>query len=175
MNNLDEKISSAIANAVRRSRLASFFAQIGASHVIWLMLGAGYAIAAFGSSIYGAPFQLMQTLTFMLFVAWIITFGLEHLFHRRRPFEQSTNQPLIDMLLKTPSFPSGHATISFAIASYMLLTHPPLFPLFLIAAIYVSLSRVAVGVHYLTDVIVGAIIGSAVPWMLVYLAFYVFH
>lgn len=173
--NFDAKISAAIANAVRRSRLASFVVQIGASHVIWLMLGAAYAIAAYRDPLFGTLLQRMHTLTSALFVAWIMTFGLEHLFHRLRPFEQSKNQPLIEMLLKTPSFPSGHATISFAIVSYVFLTHPPLFLLFLIAAMYVSLSRVAVGVHYLTDVIAGALIGSAVPWALVYLAFYVFH
>ncbi|MBI1907881.1 phosphatase PAP2 family protein [Candidatus Uhrbacteria bacterium] len=104
-----------------------------------------------------------------------MTLGLEYLVRRPRPFERSAQEPLIRMTFKTPSFPSGHATVSFAIASTMYFFNAELFLWFLAAAVLVSLSRVAVGVHYLSDILVGALIGSMVPWGLLYLAFFVFH
>jgi undecaprenyl-diphosphatase len=60
------------------------------------------------------------------------------------------------------SFPSSHATNSFAGALYFSAFMPSLtVPLFVLAAL-ISFSRIAVGVHYPLDVAAGAAIGLAV-------------
>ncbi len=165
MINLDKHLSDAFANAVRRSRLATLIASVGASHVIWFMLGAAYAI--------GWAFSLgVGIVTWFLVPPWLVTLGIEYAVRRRRPFQVEKKQPLIQMLMLTPSFPSGHATVSFACATaayYLPEQLHVLFPLFLLAAVYVSLSRVAVGVHYFSDIIAGALIGIVVPYALTYL------
>jgi len=61
------------------------------------------------------------------------------------------------------SFPSGHAARAFLIA----VVATPLAPLWLAALLWVwaplvSLARVAMGVHYLSDIVAGAILGSIV-------------
>jgi undecaprenyl-diphosphatase len=62
----------------------------------------------------------------------------------------------------THSFPSGHATTSFACATVLALMLPRLrVPLFLLAAA-VSWSRVYVGVHYPLDVLAGAALGVGI-------------
>jgi undecaprenyl-diphosphatase len=62
----------------------------------------------------------------------------------------------------THSFPSGHATTSFACATVLALLLPRLrVPLFLLAAA-ISWSRVYVGVHYPLDVVAGAALGVAI-------------
>jgi undecaprenyl-diphosphatase len=62
----------------------------------------------------------------------------------------------------THSFPSGHATTSFACATVLALMLPRLrVPFFLLAAA-VSWSRVYVGVHYPLDVFAGAALGIAI-------------
>ena len=59
------------------------------------------------------------------------------------------------------SFPSGHAQTAFAAAVYLSLLFPRGAVLFLALAALVGLSRVALGVHYPSDVLAGALIGSA--------------
>jgi undecaprenyl-diphosphatase len=63
---------------------------------------------------------------------------------------------------RTHSFPSGHATTSFACATVLALALPRWrVPLLLLAAA-VAWSRVYVGVHYPLDVIAGAALGTGI-------------
>ena len=58
------------------------------------------------------------------------------------------------------SFPSNHALNNFAAAVLLLRIFPKYKWIFLITAILVSISRIYLGVHYPSDVLGGAIIGS---------------
>ena len=57
------------------------------------------------------------------------------------------------------SFPSGHATLAFALATALSLRWPKGRYWWFGCAALVALSRVALGVHWPTDVVVGAVIG----------------
>jgi undecaprenyl-diphosphatase len=92
----------------------------------------------------------------------LLTLLLKAVTDRPRPFETI---PDADPLLKATvgqSMPSGHAATSFAgavILTYLLARAAPFF--FLLAAA-IAFSRVYVGVHYFSDVVVGAVLGAAV-------------
>lgn len=76
----------------------------------------------------------------------------------RPPLADPVPEPLVD-LPATFSFPSGHATVSFACATTLALAVPRLrIPLYTLAAL-ISFSRVYVGVHYPLDVLTGAVLG----------------
>lgn len=63
------------------------------------------------------------------------------------------------------SFPSGHATRAFMLAIMAILSGPAWFGMIiLIWAPLVSMARVYVGVHYFSDVLVGAVLGLLIGW-----------
>ena len=76
------------------------------------------------------------------------------------------NPALFDLSGKFNSFPSGHTTVSFAIATTLAFYYPRaalfLYPL----AALVALSRVYLGSHYPSDVVAGAFLGTGFAYLL---------
>jgi undecaprenyl-diphosphatase len=67
------------------------------------------------------------------------------------------------------SFPSSHAVNNFAAATLFSLVYRKWAWAFLGWASLVALSRVAVGVHYPSDVLGGAVIGIAIGWCMLWI------
>ncbi|HEY0317500.1 MAG TPA: phosphatase PAP2 family protein [Solirubrobacterales bacterium] len=65
-----------------------------------------------------------------------------------------------------PGFPSDHATAAFAIAVAILLRKRGWGIVALVAATVLSVGRVALGVHYPSDVLAGAALGAAAALLL---------
>jgi membrane-associated phospholipid phosphatase len=102
----------------------------------------------------------------VLIIAAIISFCLKNLVIRERPFK---TYPDIEKMSEagSSSFPSGHTLEVFAIALAFSLAFPKkkfIIPLFIWAAL-VAYSRMALGVHYPSDVIGGMIIGVLIGWL----------
>jgi membrane-associated phospholipid phosphatase len=95
--------------------------------------------------------------------ATVVNLGVKPLGRRRRPDRVAQNVPLARHV-KMPasrSFPSGHSAAAFAFATGVGHVLPPAaVPLRALAAL-VSYSRVHTGVHYPGDVVIGALIGTA--------------
>ena len=74
-------------------------------------------------------------------------------------------RPHVDALVTRPhshSFPSGHATTSFACATVLALALPRLRLPLLVLAAAIAWSRVYVGVHFPLDVLAGAALGAVI-------------
>lgn len=79
---------------------------------------------------------------------------------RLRPYQQFPEARTSRKPLKDPSFPSGHTTAAFAMLTPWMLAEPNLLPFLLPVGVGVALSRIYFGLHYPSDTIAGALLGS---------------
>ncbi len=101
-------------------------------------------------------------LCFSLFISMIIVFLLKIIVMRARP-EVALN--LFSEL--SSSFPSGHATAVFSVLP-ILSKFSKIKWFWLFFAVIVAFSRLYLGVHYLTDVVSGALIGYSIGLLVVW-------
>lgn len=66
------------------------------------------------------------------------------------------------------SFPSGHSITAFAVASSLGWYYPGLLPGLLFCAISVAISRILLGMHFLSDVLAGCALGAALGYLAVH-------
>jgi membrane-associated phospholipid phosphatase len=162
--NIDHKLSHGWYSLVSKHWLSRALAVFGASYLIWLMIGAAVGVYVYRLGI-GEHLVWFETLLgqiLVTFPAFGFAFLITRLVGRKRPYQEKGQDALIDPYVKTSSFPSLHTTIAFAGATVAWGT--PLGPFILVCAFFVALSRVAVGVHFFSDIIVGAILGTFVTF-----------
>lgn len=95
-----------------------------------------------------------------------ITELIKYTFKRDRPF---ITYPDITKKssVHSPSFPSGHTSSSFALATSLSLSYPKWYiiaPSYAYAAT-VAYSRMDLGVHYPSDILAGALVGAGSAWL----------
>jgi undecaprenyl-diphosphatase len=87
--------------------------------------------------------------------------AISELVDRARPFVAEPHRVhLFIAHAPDPSFPSDHATAAFAIAVAVVLRKRAWGAAMLVAATVLSVGRVALGVHYPSDVLAGAALGA---------------
>ena len=92
------------------------------------------------------------------------------LVQRPRPFHVLDDVRLILGEHSGFSFPSGHSTTSFCLATVIAMRYPKMrYPAFAIAVL-VALSRPYLGVHYPSDILVGSILGILVGYVVTKMA-----
>lgn len=104
------------------------------------------------------------------FVAAVIAYGIRfvvgEIVGRARPFmvfEEA--RQLVPMEAAYDSFPSGHASLSFALA-FVVFKHDRDWGIaFLILAALIALGRVFTGLHFPVDVLTGALVGWFAAWV----------
>jgi undecaprenyl-diphosphatase len=90
--------------------------------------------------------------------------------HRDRPFQAHRVDHIWGPRKTDASFPSDHASASFAIAVAVCLIDPIAGAAFLVLASLIAVGRVVVGEHYPGDVVAGAAIGTLAALVVVRLA-----
>lgn len=94
----------------------------------------------------------------------ITHYGIKPLFGRIRPCNVLDGINVLVGCTQSFSFPSNHAVNSMAVAGVIGGIFRPLLLVLVPVGLLVCLSRIAVGVHYPLDVIVGALLGFGLGW-----------
>ena len=99
-----------------------------------------------------------------------LTYGLKYTIDRQRPYEKYPDKIRPIEPEDSPSFPSGHTTAAFSLATSLSITYPKWYVIAPSAvwACGVGLARINQGVHYPSDVLTGAAIGVGCAFVNVY-------
>ena len=97
-------------------------------------------------------------------VAGLLTTALKFLTRRGRPREMTG---FYSTRYDRYSFPSGHATRVACLATAFSHQFPCWAAVFYASALFVAICRVALGIHYVSDVIVGLAVGFLASWVIV--------
>jgi len=94
-----------------------------------------------------------------LFFGQIFVQSLKKLMSRERPYKILKHLHTFGIEMRDYSFPSGHTTASFSLATTIALNMPKTTFVVILLAFIIGMSRVYLGVHYPTDVAAGIFIG----------------
>jgi len=127
----------------------------------WLWYSLGLLIVLFGGSD-----RYMAVLAAALASASSIAVFqvLKRTTGRRRPCEV---EPHCWATLLPPdqfSFPSGHTMTAFACATAIAYFYPATAPALFFFAFSIAMSRIVLGMHFLSDVVAGAVVGALLGW-----------
>ena len=156
MPSLDEqllRIARTRGHGPRADRAVARFSKLGERGAVWLAIGvAGYALDEPRRP------QWRQAVSTVV-GTYALNTAVKLVVRRRRP-----QLPGLPPLTDTPtqlSFPSAHASTSFAGALAYTRLGLPAVPLYALAK-GLAVSRLYLGVHYPSDVLAGAVLGTAV-------------
>ncbi|MEH0687462.1 phosphatase PAP2 family protein [Vibrio cholerae] len=135
------------------SRLSKAVSHTGDGH-LYVLFG---ALAWGWGGDTGAWFLLAGLTAFLIELP--IYWTLKNLFKRRRPQELSDLVPSFITPSDRYSLPSGHTAAAFLMATLVGHFYPGLAVIALVWACFIALSRILLGVHFLTDVLLGAVLG----------------
>ena len=134
-----------------------------------------YKITDLGGAIYTSLFlfilillgnQKMKYIGFEALTSLTISQGIVYLLKkalsRERPYKIIEHLNTFGIDMKDYSFPSGHTTASFTIATTIALNMPRISIYIFVLAMIIGISRIYLGVHYPTDVAAGIFLGLSV-------------
>src|SRR3954470_17471820 len=132
----------------------------------WLWYLAGLLVLLFGGE---NRFTAVAAAGSSAFVGFCTFVSIKKISGRKRP---CAFEPHCWAKLLPPdqfSFPSGHTITAFSVAISLSLFYPELALGLLFCAISVAASRILLGMHFLSDVLAGAAIGSGLAYTAVWL------
>ncbi|QXO17757.1 MULTISPECIES: phosphatase PAP2 family protein [Vibrio] len=88
-----------------------------------------------------------------------VYWGLKNSFQRRRPAELSPHLTAFITPSDRYSLPSGHTAAAFVMATLIGHFYPEIYALALLWAALIGSARILLGVHFLSDVLIGACLG----------------
>jgi undecaprenyl-diphosphatase len=124
----------------------------------WLWYSLGALLLAFGG---GRGYVAFGAAGSAAITGIFVFKALKKLSHRPRPCQYEPHCWAKVLPPDQFSFPSGHTMTAFSIALVVSYFYPGLEAPMYFLAISIAISRVVLGMHFLSDVLAGAVLGSA--------------
>ena len=162
----DALVMEWVQNNLHTPTTDAFFALIthlGEAGAVWI-----------ASAVVLLCFKKTRTTGFLVLISMLLTFLtgellLKNLIARPRPCHTFPDVPLLIGRLDSFSCPSGHSASSFTAAVMLFLRHrKKAFTALLLAAL-IAFSRVFLFVHYPTDILAGALLGTLFAFFVFFL------
>lgn len=158
VDRLDQRVDDAIERA-RGNPVADrvFYAAstVGDFSLVWHVINVLLVLAGLRSHRRAVRFALCIGVESL-----VVNQGVKRLFRRSRP-HPGNDHPHHVRTPSTSSFPSGHASSAVVAAGLLSDDHPALRPLFWLVAATVATSRPYVRAHHASDIVGGALTGTA--------------
>jgi undecaprenyl-diphosphatase len=127
----------------------------------WLWGALGIFLLFFGGS---HRFAAAGAAGIAVVIGQILFRVMKHWIGRERPCATETHCWATLLPPDRFSFPSGHTITAFCAAVPIGLHYPLLMPLVLFCACSIAASRIVLGLHFLSDVVAGMLIGSGIGY-----------
>ncbi|NGZ13129.1 phosphatase PAP2 family protein [Vibrio aestuarianus] len=135
------------------AQLSKAISHTGDGH-LYAVLG---GIAWWLEPIHGSFFLIAGLIAFAIELP--IYWALKNSFQRRRPEEFSSSFTAFITPSDRYSLPSGHTAAGFVIATLIGHYYPHSYDFAITWACLIGASRILLGVHFLTDIVIGAVLG----------------
>jgi undecaprenyl-diphosphatase len=127
----------------------------------WLWWTIGLILLLFGGP---QRFRAVGAAAISEAVSAMIFLAIKKLAGRKRPCEIGQNCWATLLPPDQFSFPSGHSMTAFSVAVPLSLFYPSLEAGLLFCAISIALSRIVLGLHFLSDILVGSALGATIGY-----------
>jgi len=127
----------------------------------WLWYGVGLLVVLEGGA---ERFRALLAAVLAVSAGIALFLSLKRACGRKRPCAMEAHSWATLLPPDQFSFPSGHTITAFAMALSLSVFYPPMLIGLLFCAFSVALSRILLGMHFLSDVVAGAALGSALGY-----------
>ena len=110
---------------------------------------------------YNKKYDQLIRIVLVCGISFVLVSVFRYFFNAKRPYAMYEYEPVVAKEKEGQSMPSRHVFSAFVIAMSFAYINWKFSIIFFVVALLITIHRVLIGVHFIKDVVVGAVIGIA--------------